>query len=171
MHMTWPLDNNNKAGLTSSKERKVQRSRAGLPLSPGYKKKRSRPSKPCVLRRAITELTNLSRLENVDSIVVNLQGDQGRGQECFLHNRAPPNHSPLWFICDCRKEGRALKLSNPLKALPSPGLHAPGRIYKPPLPLPDGNNTQPGVETVVQNSSAFENLVTPAQALTLCLNR
>ena len=65
------------ANLTSSKKTKVQRSREGLPLSPGYKKKRSRPSKPCVLRRAITELTNLSRLVNVDSIVVNLQEGQG----------------------------------------------------------------------------------------------
>ena len=49
----------------------------GLPLRPGYKKQRSRPSKPCVLRRNTAELINLSRVAGVDSIAVNLQRDLG----------------------------------------------------------------------------------------------
>lgn len=64
-------------GLTSIKRRKVHRSLMGLPLTPGYKKKRSRPSKLCVLRRDITESINLSRLADVESMVVNLQETPG----------------------------------------------------------------------------------------------
>ena len=55
-------------------------------------------------------MTNLSRVENVDSIVVNLQGDQGRGQECFLHNRAPPNHSPARLFDSYVTEERKVEL-------------------------------------------------------------
>lgn len=69
----------------------------GLPLSPGYRKKRSRPSNLCLLRRDITEPINLPRLDNVDSIVVNLQETRGEaGKEGFLQNRNL--HKALWFL-------------------------------------------------------------------------
>lgn len=61
------------------RKRKFHRSCVGLPLSPGYKKQRSRPSKWCVLRSDIAELMNFSRVADVDSIVVNLRAD-GEGR-------------------------------------------------------------------------------------------
>lgn len=70
-----------KLGLTLIKRRKVRRSLMGLPLSPGYKKKRSRPSKLYVLSNNITELINFFRLDNVDSIVVNLQETPGEARK------------------------------------------------------------------------------------------
>lgn len=84
-----------------------------------------------------------------------LQGARGEARRAFCITVPPTTPcKALWFICDCGKEGRALKLSNLLKSLPSPGLQAPGKICKPYLPLPDGSNTQSAVETVTQNSSA-----------------
>lgn len=71
---------NRHTGFTSIKRVKVQRSRVGLPLSPGYRKKRSRPSKPCVLRKRIVESMNVFLLASVDSMVVNLQGEHEPGE-------------------------------------------------------------------------------------------
>lgn len=127
-------------GLTSIKRRKVHRSLMGLPLTPGYKKKRSRPSKLCVLRRDITESINLSRLADVESMVVNLQETRGEARKAFLRTTTPTKPLGLHLAAGPktragRKKGRSLKLPALLKSPSQPwgpntqgwGIQAAGR--------------------------------------------
>lgn len=106
----------------------------GLPLSPGYKKKRSRPPKSCVLRRDATESINTSRLADADSTVVNLQGDQERGKEGL-----PPGLLVQTWLEERKVSKTCLPFSNLLKS-PSQhqglniqewGIQAAGRNGKP----------------------------------------
>lgn len=88
-----------KANWSSSvKKRKFHQSCGGLPRSPGYKKKRSRPSKLCILRRDMTESINFSWLASVDSIVVNLQGGQHKAKSNVFKPTAFPEALAIFPI-------------------------------------------------------------------------